>query len=159
MEFTFGSDPEFMLEKGGKFFSAIEIIPGTKNHRFAIGKHSVYYDNVMAECAVLPGKTKRQTIANIRDCLQRLPTLVKPYRVVTRASQEFTKDQLQAPEAGRGEGRRKEHRRRWPDVPEAVYCSDFVEADQHPGRLGEFRRDRSGQGRSGRGMQERQLRY
>ena len=99
MKFTFGSDPEFMLEKGGKFFSAVEIIPGTKVHRFAIGKHSVYYDNVMAECAVAPGKTKRQVIANIRDCLQRLTTLVKPYRVVTRASQKYPKDQLQSPEA------------------------------------------------------------
>lgn len=99
MEFMFGSDPEFMLERGGNYYSAVEIIPGTKLHRFAIGKHSVYYDNVMAECAILPGKNKRQTIANIRDCLQRVTTLVKPYRLVARASQEFPKDQLQSPEA------------------------------------------------------------
>ncbi len=49
MKFTFGSDPEFMLMRGTKYYSATGIVGGTKDRRIAHGGNEYYYDNVMAE--------------------------------------------------------------------------------------------------------------
>jgi hypothetical protein len=99
MTFTMGSDPEMMLTKDGKYFSAIDIVPGDKYERHEIGKHQYYYDNVMAECAVFPGKNRESVINNFRDCLQKFAKLVKPYKLVTQASQNYPASQLEHPDA------------------------------------------------------------
>ena len=96
---TFGSDPEFMLQKGGRFFSAIPLIPGNKHQRHAIGKHHAYYDNVMAECAVYPADNKKQFIINLRDCLQRFASLVKPYKLIAQASANYPAEELRSDES------------------------------------------------------------
>jgi len=97
--FSFGSDPEFMLSKNGKFFSAIGIVPGDKYERHEIGQHQYYYDNVMAECAIAPGKNKKATIKNFQQCFQQFSKLVSPYKLVVRASQNYSEGQLEHPEA------------------------------------------------------------
>lgn len=99
MKFSFGTDPEFMLSKDGKIYSAIGIVKGSKEQRKKIGKHAIYYDNVMAECAVAPAKTKEEALANIQDCLQRYAQAVTPYRLETLAAHYFPPDQLRHPEA------------------------------------------------------------
>src|ERR1035437_8060990 len=101
MNFTFGSDPELMLSKDGKFYSAIGIVPGDKYERHEIGKHQFYYDNVMAECAVFPGKTRESTIKSFQDCFRKYAKLVKPYKLVVKASQNYPISELQHPEARR----------------------------------------------------------
>lgn len=97
--FSIGSDPEFMLARGGQFFSATAIVPGTKYERHAIGAHHAYYDNVMAECAVAPATSRDQFIENLRDCLKRFSSLVRPYHLVARASADYPASELQSPEA------------------------------------------------------------
>jgi len=94
INFSLGSDPEFMLSKNGKIYSAIGIVKGTKDRRKKIGKHEFYYDNVLAETAIAPGFNKEETIANIKDCLKIYTELVSPYKLETRAAYEFTSDQL-----------------------------------------------------------------
>ena len=96
--FTFGSDPEFMLKKG-RMRSAIGIIPGSKHERHDLGEHQCYYDNVLAECAVKPAGSKEETIANFRDCLQRLSKLVAPHKLVCKAAHQYHPDELQHEEA------------------------------------------------------------
>lgn len=96
---TFGSDPEFMLRRDGQFFSAIPIVPGTKTKRFSIGRHHIYYDNVMAECAVAPSDTSEEFVENIRDCLKRYADQVKPFELVPQASADFPKNELKSPES------------------------------------------------------------
>jgi hypothetical protein len=97
--FTLGSDPEFMLTKDGKYVSAIGIVPGDKYERHEIGKHQYYYDNVMAECAVNPGKDRETAIHNFKDCFQKFATLVKPCKLMVRASQNYPISELEHPKA------------------------------------------------------------
>lgn len=94
VKFTFGSDPEFMLMRGTKHYSATGIVGGTKDRRIAHGGHEYYYDNVMAECAVKPGKTKEEVVSNIRSCLKYYAQLVRPYKLVPQAYQKYLSDQL-----------------------------------------------------------------
>ncbi|RDJ35512.1 MAG: hypothetical protein DWQ19_11895 [Crenarchaeota archaeon] len=99
MKFSLGTDPEFMLSKNGKIYSAIGVVKGTKNCRKKLGKHSVYYDNVLAECAVRPGKSKEDFITNLQDCIQQYAEHVHPYRLLPKAAHYFSQSQLQHPHA------------------------------------------------------------
>jgi len=94
VKFSLGTDPEFMLSKNGKIYSAIGIVKGTKDRRKKIGKHAFYYDNVLAEAAVAPGFTKKEAIDNIGECLKLYAQLVAPYRLEAKASHDYPVDQL-----------------------------------------------------------------
>lgn len=94
VKFTIGSDPEFMLVKSNKYYSAINIVMGTKDCRINHDGNEYYYDNVMAECAIKPSKTKEETVANFRKCLKHYANLVHPYKLITQASQMYTSEQL-----------------------------------------------------------------
>lgn len=90
MKITFGSDPEFMLkDRKGRLVSAIGVIKGTKLERFPLGKHEVYYDNVLAECAIAPSPDKEGVIENFRDCFKRLDELISPLELCVQASGEY----------------------------------------------------------------------
>lgn len=99
MNWSFGSDPEFMLFKDGKYFSAIGVVPGDKYERHKIGKHQFYYDNVMAECAIAPSKDRESVLQNFRDCFQKFAKLVKPHKLIVRASQNYPASELEDPKA------------------------------------------------------------
>jgi hypothetical protein len=101
--FSFGSDPEFMLVKGGKYYSAINIIKGDIANRIKIDGHEFYWDNVLAECAIKPGFTKEETISNFRNCFQIYAEMVKPYKLVAQASEIYPASEL-ADEKARNAG-------------------------------------------------------
>lgn len=92
--FTFGSDPEFMLVRDGVFRSAIGVVPGTKYKRHRIGKNHYYYDNVMAECTILPAASKQEALANFKIAFNSFAKLVHPNILVVRASQEYPREEL-----------------------------------------------------------------
>lgn len=96
---TMGTDPEFMLVKGGQYYSAIGIVPGTKDKKYKSGGNCFYYDNVLAECTVVPSKDKEEAVANIQHCLQTYADLVNPYKLVVQASQDYPKSQLKHKDA------------------------------------------------------------
>jgi len=97
--FSFGSDPEFMLWKNGIFYSAINIVPGSKKACYVIDGCNFYYDNVLAECTIQPAKTKKETVKNIRKSLTLYANLVRPYYLVPRASHRYDWNQLKSKEA------------------------------------------------------------
>jgi len=97
--FTFGTDPEFMLAKDGAYYSAIGIVPGTKEDRHQLGKHEVFYDNVLAECAICPGGSKEETIENIGDCLAKYARLVSPYKIILQSAQKYPVKELKHKDA------------------------------------------------------------
>lgn len=95
MKFSFGSDPEFMiLDEDNQPISAIGIIKGNRDQRLKIGKHEYYYDNVLAECAIAPGKTKADVLVNMRQCLGKLKELVLPNYFAAVACREYESSQL-----------------------------------------------------------------
>ena len=99
MRFSMGTDPEFMLTKDGQYFSAINIIPYTKYERNKLIYGEYYHDNVMAECAVIPGKTKEDIIKNIGNCIQEYAAFVFPYKLTIQASQDYPASELDDPRA------------------------------------------------------------
>jgi hypothetical protein len=98
---SFGTDPEFMIQEGDKYRSAIGIVQGSKENRVALKGHQFFYDNVLAECAVKPGKTKKQTLKNISECLKLYSEMVSPFKLVAQAAQEYPASELKHPEAKR----------------------------------------------------------
>jgi len=93
--FTFGSDPEFMLVRNGQFISAIGVVPGSRERRFTKNGHQFYYDNVLAECAIKPAKTKNEAVNNIREALKTYAEILGPnIRLLAQASQNFPKSEL-----------------------------------------------------------------
>jgi hypothetical protein len=98
-KFSFGSDPEFILKRNGRYFSAIGVIPGTKEKRHKIGGNSYYYDNVLAECTIQPAFSEDEAVENVRTALSNFVQLADPYKLMPQASQEFPKEELNHPDA------------------------------------------------------------
>ena len=99
MRFSFGTDPEMMILRNGEYVSAIDIVPENK-HEVRKGEFGQYYhDNVMAECAIPPGKNKEETITNIGKCLQEYAAIIWPYELKIQASQDYPTSELEHPEA------------------------------------------------------------
>jgi hypothetical protein len=96
---TFGSDPELLLTKNGKPQSAIGVIQGTPDNRITIKGHQFYYDNVLAECAIKPGKSKKEVVENFRECFQIYAAMAKPYKLTPQASEIFPDSQLKHEDA------------------------------------------------------------
>ena len=96
---TFGSDPEFMIGKDGKIHSAIGIVAGSKKNRIAFSGHEFFYDNVMAECAIKPGKNKKQVLDNFKECFSLFAGMVDPFRLILQASHDFSSKDLKHPDA------------------------------------------------------------
>jgi hypothetical protein len=97
--FSFGADPEFMLRRGDTYFSAIGVIPGTKDKRHKVGENSYYYDNVLAECTIKPANSEAEAEENIRTALATFAKLAKPYVLVPQASQKYPESELRHPDA------------------------------------------------------------
>lgn len=91
---TFGSDPEFMLFDNTEPKSAIGVVDGCVESRIEKNGHSFYYDNVLAECAIEPGRNREEVVANFRDCFKIYAKMVQPYRLTPRASAYFSNREL-----------------------------------------------------------------
>ena len=94
---TFGGDPEFVLMSDSSVpVSAINILPN-KHNPIKDSGHAFYYDNVMAEIAVLPSNTAAESVANFINAVSKLRDLVYPLVPVTLSSLMFDNNQLLNP--------------------------------------------------------------
>ena len=85
MNFTFGSDPEFILmDQKGKFKSAIGVVEGTKKKRLRIGNDQFFYDNVLAECTVAPAESKDAAMENMGKVLKTYANNAKLIQFTTK---------------------------------------------------------------------------
>ena len=98
MEFTFGTDPEFMIYRWDDLQSAISLLP-KKDAALSRNGSKFYYDNVLAEIAVKPGKTRTEVSENICKSLQNLSKICKPARLAIQASAKYPNKQLNDKEA------------------------------------------------------------
>jgi len=100
MDFTIGSDPEFiLLDENNNFKSAIGIIKGTRNKRLKINGIEFYYDNVLAECTVKPAKCKEEFLHNIKNSINIYKELIKPFKLSSVSSAYFSNEELVHPDA------------------------------------------------------------
>jgi hypothetical protein len=99
MNFTFGSDPEFMLvDKNYSLKSAIGILPKRINAKPIAGNY-FYYDNVLAEVAIRPSASKEETIENFRIAIKKLAEIIKPFRFEIICAENYPLNQLKAEDA------------------------------------------------------------
>jgi len=100
-QFSFGSDPEFMLVSvEGKYVSAIGKVPGTKEDMLPLGNgHFAFHDNVLAECCPLYGKDKKEVLTNFRDCFERYANVVHPFKLKPQASHTYPAEECLHPAA------------------------------------------------------------
>jgi hypothetical protein len=96
---TFGSDPELMVKKNDEPVSAIGIIHGDIENRITIKGHQFYCDNVLAECAIKPGSSKKEVLENFKECLSIYAEMVNPFQLAIQASADFSDEQLMHPGA------------------------------------------------------------
>jgi hypothetical protein len=100
MNFSIGSDPEFILiNNQNEFKSAIGIINATRNKRLKINKNEFYYDNVLAECTVKPSYSKEEFYKNINESIEILEEIIKPYNLSKLSSAYFSSEELIHPDA------------------------------------------------------------
>lgn len=92
--FSWGTDPEFMLQKDGKICSAIGVLKGDKENKTKVNDCEFYYDNVLAECTIPPSYSKEEAVENVRNCLHDFSKLVKPYELVVKSSHKYDQNQL-----------------------------------------------------------------
>jgi hypothetical protein len=98
MNFSFGSDPEFMLTSQNELKSAIGILP--KKERAIVKQNNHYYfDNVLAEIAIKPANTKDESIENIRKSLQGLSDAIGKNKFTIKASANYPKKELNCMDA------------------------------------------------------------
>jgi len=96
---TFGSDPEFIVQKDNKFISAIDIVQGDADNRVTVQGHQFYHDNVLAECAIKPGKSKDEVIENFKECFSIYANMISPYKLNPTAAHVYKDSDLDNPEA------------------------------------------------------------
>lgn len=96
---SLGSDPEFMIMKDGKHYSAIPIVKGSITSKIARKGHFFYWDNVLAECAIKPARSKAEMVDNFRECFTEFADIVKPYKLVAQASQMYPDSELTTKES------------------------------------------------------------
>lgn len=96
---TLGSDPELLIVKGTKPQSAIGVVQGTAENRIYIKGHAFYYDNVLAECAIKPGRSKKDVVGNFREALEIYAKMVRPFKLKPQACCDFPDSQLRHEDA------------------------------------------------------------
>lgn len=98
--FTFGSDPEFMIvDRQGNLKSAVSIIPSTSENRITIKNHTFYHDNVLAECGISPSSTRESTLKSFHECLKIYSEMVNPYKLIIQASASYPEEELNSLDA------------------------------------------------------------
>lgn len=100
MNFTFGTDPEFILvDEKGNPKSAIDVICHGKKNRLEKDGDFFFYDNVLAECTVKPARSREEAVENVGRSLRNLSELVGKYRITTISSAKFCEKEMNHPES------------------------------------------------------------
>ena len=109
MDFTIGTDPEFMLAtKKGKIVSAIPVITADKYAKMPLkGAKNVreseiaecFHDNVLVEVNVPSAGTRGEFVRNVEDTLASLAKAVRPHRLVIQASHNYSAKELEHEDA------------------------------------------------------------
>ena len=96
--FCFGIDPEFILIEKSNFKSAIGVLP-SKEKALEKNGNKYYFDNVLAEIAVKPAKSKKEALKNVQKALEGLAKLIDPIRFTIKASGNYPEEELNCEEA------------------------------------------------------------
>lgn len=98
--FTFGTDPEFMLaDRLGTPRTAIGPLP-TKKSKIKVGNFGFYYDNVLSECTVPAASSKDEAVATIKEMFRHLHDLVGPkLHPIIKAGHDYDESEMKHEDA------------------------------------------------------------
>ncbi len=84
-----GCDPEVFVKQNGKFVSAFNMIPGTKDNPFKVESGAVQVDGMALEFNINPAKTRKEFLDNVLKVYHQLKDMVPNYEVVATPVAEF----------------------------------------------------------------------
>lgn len=91
--FSFGSDPEFVIQNKDSVKSAIGILPAKENALESHG-NQIYYDNVLAEIAIKPAFDKSELVENTYSALKFLADYVYPYTFHVKSALDYPNQEI-----------------------------------------------------------------
>lgn len=91
-----GTDSEYFVQKDGVIGSAIGLLHGDKTKPFLVRSGNLQEDNVLAEFAINPAKTKQEFLTNISVVKYTLEKTLQEqgYSVVAKSSHFYEKEEL-----------------------------------------------------------------
>lgn len=91
-EFTIGADPEVFLMKNGKFISAHDKLPGSKEEPFVVESGAVQVDGLAAEFNIDPAVDKEGFKNNLNKVQSILKKMVPDCEIMQECSAFFDED-------------------------------------------------------------------
>jgi hypothetical protein len=91
--FLIGTDPEEFVKRDGRFISAHDLIPGTKEEPYPVNMGAVQRDGVAAEFNIVPAETKKEFREYIRTVQKQLEDMLPPgYELVAEPTAWFEQE-------------------------------------------------------------------
>jgi hypothetical protein len=94
IEFTFGADPEFFVQKDGKPVSAHALIPGDKKNPYKVGWGAVQVDGMALEFNIDPAKGEAGFIRNLNSVMDTILKMVPGYEMYDQPVADFGLDYI-----------------------------------------------------------------
>lgn len=95
LEFTFGADPEFFVQKEGRPVSAYGLIPGDKKNPHQVGWGAVQVDGMALEFNINPAKGEAGFIRNLNEVMRTILNMVPEYQMYDLPVADFGFDYIQ----------------------------------------------------------------
>ena len=95
LEFTFGADPEFFVQKNGIPVSAHGLIPGDKKNPHKVGWGAVQVDGMALEFNIDPAKGEAGFVRNLKEVMNTIMLMVPEYQVYDKPVADFGFDYIQ----------------------------------------------------------------
>lgn len=93
---TIGADPELFVAKAGKFVSAHNLIPGTKDKPHKVDKGAVQVDGMALEFNINPARTYKEFQDNLDNVYETLMGMVSGFEPITSPSIVLSSDDIAA---------------------------------------------------------------
>lgn len=91
---TLGADPEIFVGRGGQFFSAHDLIPGTKRNPFKVMNGAVQVDGMALEFNIDPSEDYEQFQHNLDSVREQLKAMIGDAEFLDVASVIFSEEFL-----------------------------------------------------------------
>jgi hypothetical protein len=96
IEFTFGADPEFFIQRDGRPVSAHGLIPGDKKNPYKVGWGAVQVDGMALEFNIDPAKGEAGFVRNLKAVMDTILKMVPDYQMYDQPVADFGFDYIQA---------------------------------------------------------------
>ena len=94
MQITIGADPELFVMQSGRYMSAHDLVPGTKQSPHTVQNGAVQVDGMALEFNIDPADTEDGFVFNLSSVMQQLYAMVPDYEVVSHPVATFDQEYI-----------------------------------------------------------------